>query len=367
MVAALLAVPWLPAYSDVARYAWGLAGVTALAAVLLGWRFGQGRLVLAVAVVGVAAALPLLASADARAAGAGIVAVDLVLLAWLPERGLLTWRGLARSALLLGQAACIAWIGIGAAPFGVPQELTTPVGSVPLTLVVYGAAVAVLALRVLRGDDSIERGLLWAAVALLAGSGAPGDAAWLLVTGVAVLLTAGLEHIHRLAFLDALTALPSRRALEERLRRLRGRYTVAMVDVDHFKKFNDRHGHDVGDQVLRMVAARLRETAGARAYRYGGEEFTLLFPGRTRADVRDRLEDARARVGEHDFVVRGAGRPKTKPRRPMSILRPRQTLRVTVSMGAAEREGREKAHEVLARADAALYRAKQRGRNRVVA
>ena len=64
---------------------------------------------------------------------------------------------------------------------------------------------------------------------------------------------------------------------------IKGLYTIAMVDVDHFKTFNDKHGHDVGDQVLQLVASRLaRSPGGGRAYRYGGEEFTLIFPGRTR-------------------------------------------------------------------------------------
>jgi len=75
--------------------------------------------------------------------------------------------------------------------------------------------------------------------------------------------------------------LPSRRALIERLPSLGRRYTVAMVDVDHFKNFNDTYGHDAGDQVLRMVASRLGEVSGGgTAFRYGGEEFTILFPGK---------------------------------------------------------------------------------------
>ena len=60
------------------------------------------------------------------------------------------------------------------------------------------------------------------------------------------------------------------------------RYVLAMADVDHFKSFNDTHGHDTGDQVLKLVAARLAQVkGGGRAFRYGGEEFTVLFPDRT--------------------------------------------------------------------------------------
>src|SRR2546421_12493897 len=87
-----------------------------------------------------------------------------------------------------------------------------------------------------------------------------------------------------MAYQDSLTQLPARRALNEALLRLGSQYTVGMVDVDHFKRINDSHGHDVGDQVLKMVAARLAQVGGGgRAYRYGGEEFAVIFAVR-RAD-----------------------------------------------------------------------------------
>src|SRR5690606_33367398 len=85
------------------------------------------------------------------------------------------------------------------------------------------------------------------------------------------------EFLH-MAFRDELTGLPGRRAFTEYLQRARGTYTLAMVDVDHFKAFNDTHGHDTGDDVLRLVAARLAKVGeGGRAFCYGGEEFVLVF------------------------------------------------------------------------------------------
>lgn len=100
---------------------------------------------------------------------------------------------------------------------------------------------------------------------------------------VMLMLVAAVAHeAYQMAFRDELTGLPGRRALNERLQRLGRDYVIAMVDVDHFKKFNDTHGHDVGDQVLRLVASQLRKVGGGgKAYRYGGEEFTLLFPGKS--------------------------------------------------------------------------------------
>src|SRR5688572_474514 len=113
----------------------------------------------------------------------------------------------------------------------------------------------------------------------------------------AILIVSLLEESHRLAFRDPLTGLPGRRALEERLRSLGNRFAIAMVDVDHFKKFNDTHGHDIGDQVLKLVGARLAQVGGGGiAYRYGGEEFSVLFPGSSLEDAMPHLEAIRASI-----------------------------------------------------------------------
>jgi diguanylate cyclase (GGDEF)-like protein len=192
-----------------------------------------------------------------------------------------------------------------------------------------------------------------------------------------ILVVSVMQESWRMAFRDALTGLPNRRALEEQLRALVPPYTVAMVDVDHFKKFNDTHGHDIGDQVLKLVATRLADVSGGgRAFRYGGEEFTVLFPGARVADVMGHLETLRGNVEMYKMTLRGADRPKdreegTKRRvareaAPGDFERTDQLLSVTVSIGAAEPGRRLKTSaEVVKGADEALYRAKERGRNRV--
>jgi diguanylate cyclase (GGDEF)-like protein len=169
-----------------------------------------------------------------------------------------------------------------------------------------------------------------------------------------------------MAFRDELTGLPARRALNDALQRVDGTYTVAMVDVDHFKKFNDTHGHDVGDHVLRMVATRLGNvTGGGRAYRYGGEEFAVLFPGKTAEQSAPHLEALRASVGNASFTKRGKDRPKEKPKSPRAKGAGAKELTVTVSIGAAQARGAALPAEVVKAADRALYRAKEAGRNRV--
>ena len=184
-----------------------------------------------------------------------------------------------------------------------------------------------------------------------------------------ILLVSLLQESHRLAFRDELTGLPSRRALEERLHGLGPMHAIAMLDVDHFKKFNDTHGHDIGDQVLRLVAARLAHaTGGGIAYRYGGEEFCILFPETGLAEALPHVEKLRADIAAYQMAVRRDDRPKDAEAgtRLRSLRSPEKTLSVTVSIGVAEPDdARATPAEVLRAADRALYRAKEGGRNRV--
>lgn len=366
LVLALLGLPTLTLFERLEPYtAFVLFGVLA-AAIGLGWRFRRGQLLFGAAILALAALLPLLPP-GARAPALALATLNLALLAVLPERGIVSVGGILGALLLLAQGLLLTPL--------VPVTLVAPpaldlpaLPPVSLLWVAHAAALATLAALALLRSDALPRGLFWATAALLAGTAVPGAGRWTLVVALAALLVSAVEEAHRLAYHDGLTGLPSRRALDERLERMAGRYTVAMVDVDHFKQFNDRHGHDVGDQVLRLVAARLRDTPGARAYRYGGEEFTLVFRGKSLEEVLEPLDGARRAIAERPFVVRGADRPARKPKRRLFLWRDRPTLSVTVSLGAAERTGwRQSPDDVVKAADQALYRAKQKGRNRVVA
>jgi diguanylate cyclase (GGDEF)-like protein len=193
--------------------------------------------------------------------------------------------------------------------------------------------------------------------------------AFMAASGV-MLLAAVLQESHRLAFRDELTNLPSRRALEERLSGLGPTYAIAMIDVDHFKQFNDAHGHHVGDQVLKLVAARLAKIeGGGYSYRYGGEEFCVLFSDRTLDQALPHLEKLRKDIEDYKIAMRGGDRPREREAgsRLRAARSPEKTLSVTVSIGAAERDDTLiRPALVIRAADEALYRAKRSGRNRVV-
>ena len=201
-----------------------------------------------------------------------------------------------------------------------------------------------------------------------------------------ILATSIIENSYLLAYHDELTTLPSRRAYNDALLRLRAPYSIAVVDIDHFKRFNDTYGHDTGDQVLRLVASHLAHvTGGGEAYRCGGEEFNILFPGKNTSEVLDHLEQLRESIEKAEFrmrggddrrhVPRGADRRNQKNRgltrkgdaiRKLAEKQPPSALSVTVSIGVATSAGdRSSPESVLESADKALYRAKDNGRNRV--
>ena len=177
-----------------------------------------------------------------------------------------------------------------------------------------------------------------------------------------------LDHGYDIAYRDELTGLLGRRGFNSMMGQLGRTYAMAMCDVDHFKKFNDAYGHDVGDQVLKMVAAKLSQVGGGgRVFRYGGEEFLVVFRGRPAADAAPFMESVRKAIADVGFVLRCA-RPASQeaveneaPR--ISSARSRR-ITITVSIGLAERSQRHSTPElVLDAADTALYRAKEAGRN----
>ena len=168
-----------------------------------------------------------------------------------------------------------------------------------------------------------------------------------------------------LAYRDELTGLPSRRALNQYALSLGGKYSTAMLDIDHFKKFNDNYGHDIGDQVLKLVAVKLAQVkGGGKVFRYGGEEFTVVFPRKNSSDVLPALEQIRQAVADYKITIRHPIR-KNKKARKASQSNAIKTVSVTISIGVSTRENKQSFDQTIKKADEALYRAKKKGRNNV--
>ena len=379
-------LPLVPAYS----YAVAVVGL------FLGWRFARSRIVFAIVLLALAdRALLEFAAGDAAVDGmdrvvfnavALLLPLNLVAFAMMPDRGVFSLRSLLPPIPLLLQVLLVAWVVRSEHrelvawleyPIVDPGHVTWTAVSQP-ALIAFGLAFVLQAVRFVRKPKAIESGFLWALpAAFLALSG--DRIGWLstsyfATTGL-ILVVSLLETSYRMAYFDELTELPGRRALNEQPLRLGKRYSVALVDIDHFKKCNDTYGHDIGDQVLRMVASKLRGVSGGgKAYRYGGEEFAVLFRGKSLKEVQPTLEALRETIEATPFILRGRRRPRAKPTEqtpspspsPGAGRKARKYVSVTVSIGVAERvDPKEDPRDVIKAADEALYRAKGAGRNRV--
>jgi len=303
------------------------------------------------------------------------LAMNLVALVFLRERGIISPPGrrrlafislevIAAAVLCLPQSAGVAkWLDYSPVPavFSRWSGLAQPV------LLAFVVAMAIVTASLIQRYRAVESGLLWtlgAALVALRAGGVNQRAGIFFASGGLSLIVALLETSYKMAYHDELTQLPSRRALNEALMKLPQSYSVAMVDVDHFKKFNDTYGHEAGDQALRLVASRLARIAGGgRAYRYGGEEFAVVFPGKQADDVFVFLDRMRKLIEQTTFVVRGRDRRKNRAGKARTVGVKKET-NVTVSIGLASNDGDGlSAADVLRVADRALYRAKAKGRN----
>ena len=118
----------------------------------------------------------------------------------------------------------------------------------------------------------------------------------------------------------------------------RGGLSVELLffDLDGFKHFNDKYGHAAGDQALKMIAAELQQVGGGgRSFRYGGEEFAVLFPSTSPAEAREPLDEVRLAIADRKFALRAPDRPRKKPDTPAKRATHPRLIRVTVSVGVA--------------------------------
>lgn len=369
---------WLPLLSQVLPYT--VFGT----ALFLGWRFEKSRLIFAALLFALAertllhyGSRPDFLGRIVFDAVAVLLPLNLALVAFYQERGLLTLRGLSRLGLILLQPLLVAllihyerfdWLGLFDATLfseltALETRLTQP------AVLSFGIALLATAVHGLRSRGTLEYGFFWALLTTLLtlATAQPGPRNTLyLGMALLILVVAVVELSYRMAYRDELTGLPARRALNQLMLKLGSRYSIAMLDIDFFKKFNDRYGHDVGDQVLRMVAAQVGGvTGGGKSFRYGGEEFTVVFPGKRLEDVLPHLEKLRQRVQAAEFLIRDEKkRPASKPAKKARGSSTNKRVAVTISIGVAERSERAASpDEVITAADKALYKAKEAGRN----
>ena len=383
LVQAGVLAPWLP--KIVLIY----PSVVLTTGILLGWRFHRSRLIFAVLMLAIAdRALFYFSQGAAATTSSGklvynavaiLLPLNLAILCLVKERGITTAHGICRICLIFVQSLAIAAI-CHYHYFSVNAYLDyriltgaflKQIPALPLpqpALIAAAGAFLLVVFGNTRNRGPIETGFFWSLLTacLALGARRPGFiSTFYFSTAGLILVISVIEASYVMAFRDELTGLLARRALNELLFKMGSHYTVAMLDIDFFKKFNDTYGHDVGDQVLRMVASKISEvTGGGKAFRYGGEEFAVIYPGKSVDEAIPHLDRLRMAIESAGFMIRGHGRPRKKPDKPKPAKS--KKVSVTISIGVAERNQRHATPEdVIKAADKALYRAKKAGRNRV--
>jgi len=215
--------------------------------------------------------------------------------------------------------------------------------------------------------NNIEKASFWALISLLIPPiffQTPSSFILFSSLSSVIFIVALLKDNYSMAYIDTLTGIPARRALEEEFLKLESTFALAIVDIDFFKKFKDTYGHDVGDEVLKLVAEQLSAIkGGGRVFRYGGEEFAIVFANKTHSEILTYLEDVRIAIEKRAFVLRGKDRPKNVPEK-IKKSKNSKSVYVTVSIGVANApaDGK-KPKKIMKKADIALYKAKKSGRN----
>lgn len=360
------------------------------AGLFLAWRFNSSRVLFSLVTLLLAHRAVEFFSSGRAVSAPGLMAIRLaavlvpmnfIAFALMRERGL-TLAGIGpRSALLFLESVLVAVL---CRPENSAVSPGAPVSEIPLWLIsFFVAAVAVSVRRFLRTRRPTEPGFAWSTASVFvwlefAPLGKTADA--YVATAALILAASLIETSYVLAYHDELTGIRGRRAFNDALLSLDQQYAIAIVDIDHFKKFNDTYGHDTGDQVLCMVATQLSKVSGGgQAFRCGGEEFAIIFRETSAKDAFIHLDRLRQTIEKSTFRVRGferrttmrpgdADRRKPSKKRSSVVLasRPPNELSVTVSIGMAEPSTRNRQPEqVIQAADQALYRAKDKGRNRV--
>lgn len=365
--------------------------VVFLTGIAVAWKFNCGRILFNLIVMSVSFyALgyqgDYIGGNDLIIIGSILIPLNILIFSSFKERGILSVWGLLRFLFLFAQFYFFIDFVHGEQQlwkkmieWNVSAENNAIFHGIPdIATIIFGISFIVMMIRIIKYQSS-QDGAFACILVLLCYSFTDGvQADWLLYSAAGLILILSiLSATYFMAFYDELTRLPSRRALKQDMLKLGMKYSIAMTDIDFFKKFNDTYGHDTGDDVLRLVASELKTVGGGgKAYRYGGEEFTIVFPGKCAEDTVPYLEELRERIEQSGFLVktRKSNRKRTTTRKKISgskkgsgkkaVPAGMKRVKITISIGVAEKgEDARTTDLVMKEADKALYRAKKQGRN----
>ncbi len=374
---------WLPSITSFLPYFIFLSGL------YIGWKFSRSRLIFVLLVLTIADhTLQTLTFQFTAGVNIDLIVFNIIsfilplnilIIALLRERGIFTWQGIWRLSLICIQPFIIYtlvkfrylvffsfldWEFLKSNWF---QQADIP----QLSMLIFIITAIFLVVNYILRKDMIESGLFWVLLCVfgaLVEKGSPASASAYLSTGGLILILSSLKYSHKVTSRDELTGLPTRRSMSDTFLKLPARYSIAIVDIDNLKTYNDEFGHETGDQILRMVASRALEVAGrGKIFRYGGEEFCIILAEKSANETRVLMEQLRRKIAGRFFVVRSGKRPLSKPKVLDHAPRSDEKIKVTVSIGIAERnENLREPEDVIKAAEEALQQAKKAGRDRLL-
>ncbi len=237
-------------------------------------------------------------------------------------------------------------------------------------LFAFGIVFLYYLVRYIRTLGVIERAFIWALIsifyALVVNRIGPASSIYFATAGLIFVISV-IENIYIEGFQDELTDLPTRKVLLGNLSELGTGYTVAMIEIDQFKRLKDNHGRRVSKQILRSVGSKLTSvTGGGLPFRYGGEVFAVAFPGMFLQDTLSRLDELRIAIKEPGSILLSQKSPHKKPKRLKRIEILANRIPRTVSIGVAERSDLDMSpQQVIKAAEEALNHAKREGHDRM--
>ncbi|MGH7251182.1 MAG: diguanylate cyclase [Nitrospiraceae bacterium] len=360
------------------------------AGILLGWYMGRSRVLFATLLLALAdRALMHFWAGEAATESVGrlvfnsvalLLPLNFMVLSFITESPMVTRREIMRLGLILLQAVLVAWVGL----FGQPDaaaSLESPIVDpryarwTPIpqpALLAFGAAFVHQMARSIRLRNPLERGFVWALLAAfvaLHGTRAGWSPTNFFATASLILIIATYHATHTFLHYDEVTGVRKWDDLKVAMRRLRGQYAIAMVDIDRLKQVNEQFGRLVGDQVLRHVAAKITKVSGdGEAFCHMGGKFAVIFRGKTLAEAVPHLQALRKAVEASPFALPARSRSLKNTDAGTGDSPPGKDLQVTITIGVAHSNARKvAADQVLKAAERALDRAKKAGRNQVAA
>ncbi len=300
---------------------------------------------------------------------------NLCVFAFMKRKGNMTGQSIWFLAGILLQGIAVAFLyqyrslGFGAF-LGEPSIKWSILEGIPLSqMALFAFVIAFIYYFFLyfRTRGVIERAFCWALISIFYALGfsriGPESSIYFSTAGLIFVISV-IENIYVEGFQDELTDLPTGKNMLGVLSQLDRGYTVALLEVDHFERLKENHGRRVTKQVLRTIGKKLTTvTGGGKPFRYGGEMFAVVFPGKFLPDALPHMEELRQTIKAPGPILTDQKSPRKKPKK-IEILA--NKVQVTVSVGVAERKGLDMSpHQAIKEAEKALLIARNNGRDRM--